>query len=141
MLKQVIQLCFGFLVNYFECQNKMFQVLKELPREKIQLATKFGLVRAEPTHIVVNGTPEYVRSCCEATLKHLDVGYIDLYYQHRIDTSIPIEETVKCYNFRPSNLFFNFLQICFHNGVILLLIEVQIILLIPSLRKYFLKLR
>ncbi|RVW96097.1 putative aldo-keto reductase 1 [Vitis vinifera] len=71
-----------------------FDVLKELPREKIQLATKFGLVRAEPTHIVVNGTPEYVRSCCEATLKHLDVGYIDLYYQHRIDTSIPIEETM-----------------------------------------------
>ncbi|RVW38031.1 putative aldo-keto reductase 1 [Vitis vinifera] len=63
-------------------------VLKELPREKIQLATKFGLVRAEPTHIVVNGTPEHVRSCCEATLKHLDVGYIDLYYQHRIDTSM-----------------------------------------------------
>ncbi|RVW96069.1 putative aldo-keto reductase 1 [Vitis vinifera] len=71
-------------------------VLKELPREKIQLATKFGLVRAEPTHIVVNGTPEHVRSCCEATLKHLDVGYIDLYYQHRIDTSVPIEETAKC---------------------------------------------
>ncbi|KAL6325030.1 hypothetical protein AAG906_022120 [Vitis piasezkii] len=58
------------------------KVLKELPREKIQLATKFGLVRAEPTHIV-------------ATLKHLDVGYIDLYYQHRIDTSVPIEETAK----------------------------------------------
>ena len=77
----------------------MLQVLKDLPREKIQLATKFGLVRTEPTHMEVKGNPEYVRSCCEATLKRLDVEYIDLYYPHRIDTSIPIEETVKSYIF------------------------------------------
>lgn len=44
--------------------------------------------------MTVNGTPEYVRSCCEASLKRLDIDYIDLYYQHRTDTSIPIEETV-----------------------------------------------
>ena len=42
----------------------------------------------------VNGSPEYVRSCCEASLKRLDVQYIDLYYQHRVDTKVPIEETV-----------------------------------------------
>lgn len=41
--------------------------------------------------MLVKGTPEYVRSCCEASLKRLDVDYIDLYYQHRIDTSLPIE--------------------------------------------------
>lgn len=65
-----------------------------MPRQKIQLSTKFGIVGVEGSGIIVKGTPEYVRSCCEASLKRLDVDYIDLYYQHRIDTSIPIEETV-----------------------------------------------
>ena len=44
--------------------------------------------------MTVKGTPGYVRSCCEASLKRLDIDYIDLYYQHRSDTSTPIEETV-----------------------------------------------
>ena len=44
--------------------------------------------------MIVKGSPEYVRSCCEASLKRLDVDYIDLYYQHRVDTSVPIEDTV-----------------------------------------------
>ncbi|KAL5702190.1 palmitoyltransferase akr1 [Ranunculus cassubicifolius] len=70
------------------------KALKQLPREKIQLATKFGIVRLEPTKMVINGRPEYVRACCEASLKRLDVDYIDLYYQHRIDTNTPIEETM-----------------------------------------------
>ncbi|KAF7847143.1 hypothetical protein BT93_L3290 [Corymbia citriodora subsp. variegata] len=70
------------------------KALKQLPRENIQLATKFGIVRMEATKMVVKGTPEYVRSCCEASLKRLGVEYIDLYYQHRVDTSIPIEETM-----------------------------------------------
>lgn len=68
--------------------------MKQLPRENIQLATKFGIIRVEGSKMVVKGTPEYVRSCCEASLKRLGVEYIDLYYQHRVDTSIPIEETV-----------------------------------------------
>lgn len=70
-----------------------FQALKQLPREKVQLATKFGILMggAQPA---VKGTPEYVRQCCEASLKRLDIDYIDLYYQHRVDTSVPIEETV-----------------------------------------------
>lgn len=74
----------------------MFQALKQLPRDKIQLATKFGIVRFdfENNNVIVNGTPEYVRNCCEASLKRLDVDYIDLYYQHRVDTSVPIEVTV-----------------------------------------------
>ena len=71
-----------------------FQALNQFPREKIQLATKFGIVKMEANKVIVNGTPEYVRSCCEGSLKHLGVEYIDLYYQHRIDTSIPIEDTV-----------------------------------------------
>ncbi|XP_058727778.1 perakine reductase-like [Vicia villosa] len=69
--------------------------LKDLPREEIQIATKFGIVKMEPDNIIVNGTPEYVRSCCEASLRRLGVDYIDLYYQHRVDTSIPIEDTMK----------------------------------------------
>ncbi|CAL5339740.1 unnamed protein product [Camellia sinensis] len=71
--------------------NEML-VGKDLPREKVQLATKFGIVKMEPTQVVVKGTVEYVRSCCEASLKGLGVDYIDLYYVHRIDTLVPIEE-------------------------------------------------
>ncbi|PRQ41855.1 putative perakine reductase [Rosa chinensis] len=71
------------------------KALKQLPREKIQLATKFGIVgRADPPGVTAKGTPEYVRLCCEASLKRLDVDYIDLYYQHRVDTSVPIEDTM-----------------------------------------------
>uniref|UniRef100_A0A5B6Z7I0 Putative aldo-keto reductase 1 n=1 Tax=Davidia involucrata TaxID=16924 RepID=A0A5B6Z7I0_DAVIN len=70
------------------------KALKQLPREKIQLATKFGVFKIEPTHVTVKGTPEYARSCCEDSLRRLDVDYIDLYYIHRIDTTVPIEETM-----------------------------------------------
>ncbi|KAJ0982447.1 hypothetical protein J5N97_010702 [Dioscorea zingiberensis] len=73
------------------------KALKELPREEIQLATKFGIVRVRPGGgggMEVNGKPEYVRECCEGSLKRLQVDYIDLYYQHRIDQTVPIEETM-----------------------------------------------
>ncbi|XP_020422906.1 peptide-N(4)-(N-acetyl-beta-glucosaminyl)asparagine amidase isoform X2 [Prunus persica] len=71
------------------------KALKQLPREKVQVATKFGITgRPDPPRITVKGTPEYVRSCCEASLNRLGVDYIDLYYQHRVDTTVPIEETV-----------------------------------------------
>ncbi|XP_023904121.1 probable aldo-keto reductase 1 isoform X3 [Quercus suber] len=70
------------------------KALKQLPREKIQIATKFGVQKFEYPQMEVNGSPEYVRSSCEASLKRLDVQYIDLYYQHRVDTKVPIEETV-----------------------------------------------
>uniref|UniRef100_A0A2N9HYX5 NADP-dependent oxidoreductase domain-containing protein n=1 Tax=Fagus sylvatica TaxID=28930 RepID=A0A2N9HYX5_FAGSY len=70
------------------------KALKQLPREKIQIATKFGVQRTGFSNMQVNGSPEYVRSCCDASLKRLDVQYIDLYYQHRVDTKVPIEETV-----------------------------------------------
>ncbi|XP_008812551.2 probable aldo-keto reductase 1 isoform X1 [Phoenix dactylifera] len=70
------------------------KALKQLPREKIQLATKFGIVTLGPSGLVVNGRPEYVRACCKASLERLGVEYIDLYYQHRVDTTVPIEETM-----------------------------------------------
>ncbi|XP_021621551.1 perakine reductase-like [Manihot esculenta] len=73
------------------------KALKQLPREKIQLATKFGIMFKNNDFKTAsfNGKPEYVRACCEASLKRLDVDYIDLYYQRRIDPSIPIEETMR----------------------------------------------
>lgn len=70
------------------------KALKRLPRDKVQLATKFGIAKIEPTHVTVKGAPEYARSCCEGSLKRLQVDYIDLYYVHRIDTTVPIEETI-----------------------------------------------
>ncbi|XP_017632935.1 perakine reductase-like [Gossypium arboreum] len=73
------------------------KALKHLPREKIQVATKFGVVKWESEGhrlYAVKGTAEHVRACCEASLKRLDVDYIDLYFQHRVDTSVPIEETM-----------------------------------------------
>lgn len=65
-------------------------------RDKIVLATKFGIVRDlnDPNARGVNGKPDYVRKSCEASLRRLGVGYIDLYYQHRVDPNTPIEETV-----------------------------------------------
>ena len=64
-------------------------------RDKVFLATKFGNVRgADGSFGGVCGTPDYVRSACEASLKRLKVEVIDLYYQHRVDPNVPIEETV-----------------------------------------------
>lgn len=64
-------------------------------RGKVILATKFGHERTEDgTYVGINGKPEYVRQACEASLKRLGVDYIDLYYQHRVDTSVPIEDTI-----------------------------------------------
>ena len=65
-------------------------------REKVVLATKFGFVRdpKDPAKRTVCGSPDYVRSACDASLRRLGVDNIDLYYQHRVDPSTPIEETV-----------------------------------------------
>ncbi|KAF3943321.1 hypothetical protein CMV_030109 [Castanea mollissima] len=70
-------------------------MIGKLPRDKIQLATKFGLLKMEADGMEVCGRPEYVRRCCEASLKRLGVDYIDLYYQHRIDKLVPIEDTME----------------------------------------------
>lgn len=65
-------------------------------RDKVVLATKFGIVRdpANPQVRGVNGRPDYIRRSCEGSLKRLGIETIDLYYQHRVDPSTPIEETV-----------------------------------------------
>jgi aryl-alcohol dehydrogenase-like predicted oxidoreductase len=65
-------------------------------RDEVVLATKFGNVRdKDGKYLGVNGKPEYVRQACEASLRRLGVEVIDLYYQHRVDVSTPIEETVE----------------------------------------------
>src|SRR3954451_25167668 len=64
-------------------------------REEVKIATKFGNQRGEDgSFIGVNGRPDYVKKACDASLQRLGTDYIDLYYQHRVDRTVPIEETV-----------------------------------------------
>ncbi len=64
-------------------------------RDEVQLATKFGNERRpDGTRLGINGRPEYVHAACDASLQRLGVDVIDLYYQHRVDKNVPIEETV-----------------------------------------------
>ena len=62
-------------------------------RDQVVLATKFGNQRLADGRRVVNGDPGYVRQACDASLERLGVDHIDLYYQHRVDRSVPVEET------------------------------------------------
>jgi aryl-alcohol dehydrogenase-like predicted oxidoreductase len=64
-------------------------------RDGVIVATKFGNVRGtDGSFRGINGSPEYVRSCIDASLKRLDIDHVDLYYQHRVDDNVPIEDTV-----------------------------------------------
>ena len=64
-------------------------------RDDVVLATKFGNVRGpNGERLGINGRPDYVRTACDASLKRLGVDHIDLYYQHRVDPNVPIEDTV-----------------------------------------------
>jgi aryl-alcohol dehydrogenase-like predicted oxidoreductase len=64
-------------------------------RDEVQLSTKFGNQRnPDGSWVGINGTPDYVRSACDASLQRLGVDHIDLYFQHRVDRKVPIEETV-----------------------------------------------
>ncbi|WP_223528573.1 aldo/keto reductase [Pseudomonas sp. A-RE-23] len=64
-------------------------------RDSLYLASKFGLVRSSDPHARgVNGRPDYVRQSVEGSLKRLDTDYLDLYYQHRIDPEVPVEESI-----------------------------------------------
>ncbi len=64
-------------------------------RDEVQLATKFGNERLpDGTRVGINGSPAYVRAACDASLLRLGVDHVDLYYQHRVDRRVPIEETV-----------------------------------------------
>lgn len=62
-------------------------------RHKVVLASKFGFVGDEKGELTVNGRPEYVKKACEASLRRLGTDYIDLYYLHRVDKDVPIEDT------------------------------------------------
>jgi aryl-alcohol dehydrogenase-like predicted oxidoreductase len=78
----------------FKNEELVGQAIRER-RDQVVLATKFGIVRSgDPTYRGVNGRPEYVRQACDASLKRLGVDHIDVYYQHRVDPSVPIEDTV-----------------------------------------------
>jgi aryl-alcohol dehydrogenase-like predicted oxidoreductase len=64
-------------------------------RDAVVLATKFGNERRlDGSWVGINGRPEYVRAACDASLSRLETDHIDLYYQHRVDTTVPIEDTV-----------------------------------------------
>lgn len=69
-------------------------------RNQVVLATKFGIIRSQPLKggwapiTGINGRPEYVSSACDASLKRLGIDHIDLYFQHRVDSEVPIEDTV-----------------------------------------------
>ena len=78
----------------YENEELIGRFLREVPRGKIVVATKFGF-RIGPEGITgVDGSPENARRVCHASLKRLGTDYIDLYYQHRVDPDVPIEETV-----------------------------------------------
>ncbi|KAB1213452.1 putative aldo-keto reductase 2 [Morella rubra] len=70
------------------------KALKGGVRDKVELATKFGLIFANGK-MEIRWDPAYVRAACEASLKRLDIDSVDLYYQHRIDTGVPIEVTIE----------------------------------------------
>jgi len=64
-------------------------------RDRVVVATKFGSVRGEAGQFLgIRGDPDYVRKACDASLERLGIDHIDLYYQHRVDTKVPIEDTV-----------------------------------------------
>ncbi len=75
-------------------EELLARVLNER-RDEVELATKFGIRRGPGGSMLgISGRPEYVREACDASLKRLGVDHIDLYYQHRVDTEVPIEDTI-----------------------------------------------
>jgi len=99
LLEKAIELGVNFWDTadmYGTGHNEMLiaQVLRH-HRDEITIATKFGnMRRLDGAHMGINGTPEYVKSACDMSLKRLGVDHIDLYYQHRVDPNVPIEDTV-----------------------------------------------
>lgn len=101
---KTIQKAFDLGITFFDTANMYGPFKNEILvgkaihpfRNEITLATKFGIVRdpSNPKARGVNGKREYVKSCCEASLKRLNVEVIDLYYLHRRDPETPIEETI-----------------------------------------------
>src|SRR3954447_10145944 len=79
----------------FTNEKLVGKAIADRPRDEVIVATKFGNVRGENgERLGIRGDAEYVREACDASLKRLNLDHIDLYYQHRVDPSTPIEETV-----------------------------------------------
>ena len=78
----------------YKNEELLGRFLREVPRKSVVVATKFGFRLTEGKITGVDGSPENVRRACDASLKRLGIETIDLYYQHRVDPSVPIEETV-----------------------------------------------
>jgi aryl-alcohol dehydrogenase-like predicted oxidoreductase len=99
LLEKAIELGVNFWDTadmYGTGHNEMLisQVLRK-NRDKVTIATKFGnMRRIDGAHLGINGSPEYVKAACDMSLKRLGVDHIDLYYQHRVDPNVPIEDTV-----------------------------------------------
>jgi aryl-alcohol dehydrogenase-like predicted oxidoreductase len=74
-------------------EKLLSNVLRER-RNEVVLATKFGFVRNEQGQLSINGKPDYLKEQCDLSLQRLGVDHIDLYYLHRLDTTVPVEETV-----------------------------------------------
>lgn len=87
----------------------LLQALKGGWRDKVELATKFGIKATPEGKKEIRGHPEYVRAACEDSLKRLEIDCIDLYYQHRVDTRVPIEVTVS--SFLCALLYLSFLYL------------------------------
>ncbi|KAJ3408333.1 hypothetical protein HDV05_005046 [Chytridiales sp. JEL 0842] len=76
--------------------EKLIAKILKTRRDEVFLCTKFGIVRGTKGEFLgVDGSPEYIKKCCQASLDRLETPYIDLYYQHRVDPKTPIETTVK----------------------------------------------
>jgi len=100
---EVIHHALDIGVNFFDtadmygmgANERLLGPVLQQRRNEVVLATKFGVVRAaDGAFTGINGNPEYVRQSCEASLERLGIDHIDLYYQHRVDPNVPVEETV-----------------------------------------------
>jgi len=100
LIRKAIDLGVTFLDTadmYGVGHNEMLvaQALRDGYRDRVVLATKFAnMRRIDGAHLGVNGRPEYVAAACDMSLRRLGVDHIDLYYQHRVDPEVPIEDTV-----------------------------------------------
>ena len=99
VLRRYVELGGNFLdtaevYGLYKNEELLGRFLREVPRGKIVIATKFGFRIAPESITGVNGSPENARRVCDASLKRLGTDYIDLYYQHRVDPAVAIEETV-----------------------------------------------
>ena len=96
-----IRRAFELGINFFDWSDAYWATRHEVLlgravkgfRDQILVSTKFGNIDLPDGEKATNGRPEYVQQCCEASLKRMDVDVIDVYYLHRVDPAVPIEET------------------------------------------------